>query len=83
MEWCFMFQWGGGFQMEGFIFKWGRGVPWWELVLIGGGSGFEGGGRVLKKIVGWEVFPYAPPTVGNPVKTEVFFQYRCNCVHQL
>ena len=28
---------GGGFQMEGFIFKWGRGVPWWELVLIGGG----------------------------------------------
>ena len=40
MEWCFMFQWGGrgGFQMEGFIFKWGRGVPWWELVLIGGGG---------------------------------------------
>ena len=29
---------GGGFQMEGFIFKWGRSVPWWELVLIGGGG---------------------------------------------
>ena len=55
---------------------WGGGAPW-------GGMGFDEGGRVLKKIVGWEVFPYAPPTVGNPVKTEVFFQYRCNCVHQL
>ena len=48
-----------------------------------GGISFDEGGRVLKKIVGWEVFPYAPPTVGNPVKTEVFFQYRCKCVHQL
>ena len=35
--------------MEGFIFKWGRGVPWWELVLIGGGGS--------KKIIGWGGVP--------------------------
>ena len=37
MEGCFMFQWGRvAFQMWGFIFKWGRGVP------HGRGIGFDG-----------------------------------------
>ena len=43
MEGCFKFQWGEGFQMGGFIFKWG-------CAPLGGASDLMGG---FKKIVAW------------------------------
>ena len=48
MEGYFMFQWGASFLHGG--------CPM-------GGIGFHGGGRGLKKIIGWGG---TPPTMGNP-----------------
>ena len=55
----------GGFQMGGFIFKWGC-APWEASVLMGEG------GREFEKIVGGGASPHAPsppppPTMRNPV----------------
>ena len=54
MEGCFTFQWGEVFFIwAGFIFKWG-------VHPTGRDIGFDVGGGVSKKIVGWGARPNAP-----------------------